>query len=77
MDICTPTPSVAVSPLRQRMLDDMRMRQNAEHTQDSYIHAVRKVATFLGRSPHTATAEDLRRFQLHLVDTGRCQRRGV
>jgi integrase/recombinase XerD len=70
MDICTPTPSAAVSPLRQRMIDDMRMRQFAEHTQDGYIRAVRKLATFLGRSPHTATAEDLRRFQLHLVDTG-------
>lgn len=31
---------------------------------------MRKLASFLGRSPHTATAEDLRRFQLHLVDTG-------
>lgn len=70
MDICTPTPSAAVSPLRQRMLDDMRMRQFAEHTQEGYIRAVRKLATFLGRSPHTASAEDLRRFQLHLVDTG-------
>ena len=70
MDVSTPTPSAAVSPLRQRMLDDMRMRQFAEHTQDGYIRAVRKLATFLGRSPHTATAEDLRRFQLHLVDTG-------
>ena len=70
MDICTPTPSAAVSPLRQRMIDDMRMRQFAEHTQEGYIRAVRKLATFLGRSPHTATAEDLRRFQLHLVDTG-------
>jgi integrase/recombinase XerD len=59
-----------VSPLRQRMLEDMRMRQFAEHTQDGYIRAVRKLSTFLGRSPHTATAEDLRRFQLHLVDTG-------
>ena len=56
-----------VSPLRQRMLEDMRMRK-FEHTQDGYIRAVRKLATFLGRSPDTATAEDLRRFQLHLVD---------
>ena len=70
MDVPTPTPSAAVSPLRQRMLDDMRMRQFAEHTQEGYIRAVRKLAAFLGRSPHTATAEDLRRFQLHLVDTG-------
>ena len=70
MDISTPTPSAAVSPLRQRMLEDMRMRKLAEHTQEGYIRAVRKLATFLGRSPHTASAEDLRRFQLHLVDTG-------
>lgn len=70
MDVSTSTPAAAVSPLRQRMLEDMRMRQFAEHTQDGYIRAVRKLATFLGRSPHTASAEDLRRFQLHLVDTG-------
>jgi site-specific recombinase XerD len=70
MDVSTPTPAAPVSPLRQRMLDDMRMRQFAEHTQEGYIRAVRKLYTFLGRSPHTATAEDLRRFQLHLVDTG-------
>ncbi len=70
MDDSTSTPAAAVSPLRQRMLDDMRMRQFAEHTQDGYIRAVRKLAAFLGRSPHAATAEDLRRFQLHLVDAG-------
>ena len=56
--------------LRQRMIDDMRMRKMAEHTQDGYIRAVRKLAAFLSRSPDTATIEDLRRFQLHLVDTG-------
>ena len=70
MDVSTPTPSAAVSPLRHRMLDDLRLRPFAEHTQEGYIRAVRKLASFLGRSPHTATAEDLRRFQLHLVDTG-------
>jgi integrase/recombinase XerD len=58
------------TPLRHRMLDDMRMRKFAEHTQDGYIRAVRKLASFLGRSPDTATTEDLRRFQLHLVDAG-------
>ena len=58
------------TPLRYRMLDDMRMRKFAERTQPGYIRAVRKLAAFLGRSPDTATAEDLRRFQLHLVDAG-------
>ena len=58
------------TPLRQRMLDDMRMRKMAEHTQEGYIRAVRKLAAFLERSPDTASVEDLRRFQLHLVDSG-------
>ena len=58
------------TPLRHRMLDDMRMRKFAEHTQAGYIRAVRKLAAFIGRSPDTATTEELRRFQLHLVDTG-------
>jgi integrase/recombinase XerD len=52
------------------MLDDMRMLKFAEHTQDSYIRAVRKLAAYLSRSPETATTEDFRRFQLHLVDAG-------
>ena len=49
MDDSTSTPAAAVSPLRQRMLDDMRMRQFAQHTQDGYIRAVRKLSTFLGK----------------------------
>ncbi len=59
-----------ISPLRQRMLDDMRMRQLAPKTQTCYIRAVKRLAGFLGRSPHSATVEDLRRFQLYLVDHG-------
>ena len=60
----------AVTPLRQRMIDDMRMRKLCDQTQAGYIRAVRQLAAFLERSPHTATVEDLRRFQLHLVDHG-------
>ncbi|EUC15705.1 hypothetical protein PMI06_005607 [Burkholderia sp. BT03] len=52
------------------MIDDMRMRQLAPKTQDIYLHIVREFARFLGRSPHTATVEDLRRYQLYLVDHG-------
>jgi site-specific recombinase XerD len=59
-----------ISPLRQRMLDDMRMRQLAPKTQSHYLRAVRRFAAFLGRSPDTADVEDLRRYQLHLVDHG-------
>ena len=64
------TSSRPVSPLRQRMLEDMHMRKLAPKTQDAYIRAVSRFAKFLGRSPDTATAEDLRRFQLRLVDEG-------
>ena len=60
----------AVSALRQRLLDDMRMRKLGPKTQSAYVRAVRYLASFLQRSPDTATAEDLRRFQLHLVDRG-------
>ena len=59
-----------VSPLRQRMIEEMRMRQLAPKTRDAYIRAVLHFTRFLGRSPDTATAEDLRRYQLHCVDQG-------
>ena len=59
-----------ISPLRQRMIDDMRMRQLSPKTQASYVRTMRQFTGFLGRSPDTATAEDLRRYQLHLVDHG-------
>lgn len=65
------TPSVF--PLRQRMIDDMRMRKFDGKTQTHYIRAVRRLTAFLKRSPDTATAEDLRAFQLHMVETGRCR----
>jgi len=66
--MATSTPSV--SPLRQRMIEDMRMRKLSEKTQSQYIRAVRRLAGYLRRSPDTATAEDLRNFQLYLVDQG-------
>ena len=66
MDTTTP----AVSPLRRRMIEDMRMRKLEAKTQQAYIRAVLKLRAFVKRSPDTATAEDLRNFQLHLVDTG-------
>jgi len=59
-----------ISPLRQRMIDDMRMRKLSPKTQASYIRVVKRFAKFLGRSPDDASAEDLRRYQLHLVEHG-------
>jgi integrase/recombinase XerD len=64
------TTTSRVSPLRQRMIEDMRMRKLSTKTQSSYIRAVRHFAGYLGRSPDTASAEDLRRYQLHCVDRG-------
>jgi integrase/recombinase XerD len=64
------TSKKTITPLRQRMLDDMRMRKLSDKTQIAYIRAVRRLTCFLGRSPDTATAEDLRHFQLYLVDQG-------
>ena len=59
-----------VSPLRQRMLEDMSVRRFTPDTQREYIRAVKRLAAFLGRSPDTATREELRSFQLHLTETG-------
>ena len=59
-----------ISPLRRRMLEDMRMRRLGENTQSSYIRAVKRLAAYLKRSPDTATVEELRQFQLHLAETG-------
>jgi len=49
--------------LRQRMLQDMKMRGFGEHTQKDYIRHVRRFAAFLGQPPDTATVEDLRRLK--------------
>lgn len=59
-----------ISPLRQRFLDDMRMRKLSPKTQSGYIRTVSRFYGWLGRSPDSATAEDLRCYQLHLVDHG-------
>ena len=64
------TTTPAISPLRQRMIDDMRMRKFGEKTQLDYVRAVRNFTKYLKRSPDTASVEDLRNYQLHLVDHG-------
>ena len=59
-----------VSPLRQRMIEDMTARKLDPHTQRSHIYSCKRFAAWLKRSPDTATAEEVRRFQLHLVESG-------
>ena len=58
-----------ISPLRQRMIEDMTARHFAEKAQTDYIRYVKSFAAFLGRSPDTASAEDLRLFQQHMTKT--------
>ena len=60
----------AISPLRQRLIDDMNMRRFSRETQRNYIRDVGRFATFLRRSPDTATADDVRRFQIEQRDAG-------
>lgn len=60
----------SISPLRQRMIEDMTLRKLSPKTQSGYIRAVKKLTRFLGRSPSTATPEDLRLFQLHMSTHG-------
>ena len=59
-----------VSPLRQRMIEDMNARKLCAGTQTGHIRSCKRFAAFLKRSPDTATLEDIRRFQLHLAETG-------
>ncbi len=62
--------TVTLSPLRQRMIEDMNARKLCAQTQRGHIHSCKRFAAFLKRSPDTATFEDIRLFQLHLAETG-------
>src|ERR1700742_5319980 len=62
--------TAAISPLRQRMIDDMTVRGFSPMTQRNYIRDVSRFATFLGRSPDTATPEDVRQFQIDQREAG-------
>ena len=60
----------SVSPLRQRMIEDMAARKLNPHTQRSHIYSCTRFAAWLKRSPDTATADEVRRLQLHLIESG-------
>src|SRR5215471_1976395 len=59
-----------VSPLRQRMIEDMAARKLNLHTQRSHIQSCKLFAAWLKRSPDTATPDEVRHFQLHFVESG-------
>ena len=60
----------AISPLRRRMIEDMKIRGFTAGTQQSYIRVVRDFTAFLGCPPDQGDAEDLRRYQLHMRSQG-------
>jgi integrase/recombinase XerD len=60
----------AISPLRRRMIEDMTIRKLGARTKQHYVQRVKDFAAFLGRSPDSASKEDLRRYQLHLSSNG-------
>jgi integrase/recombinase XerD len=66
----TTLPVTPISPLRQRLIEDMNMRRFSRATQRNYIRDVGRFATFLRRPPDTATADDVRRFQIEQRDAG-------
>jgi site-specific recombinase XerD len=59
-----------ITALRQHMLEDMAVRGLGPRTQRDYIRHVRGFVAFLGRPPDTASAEDVRRFQVHQRENG-------
>jgi site-specific recombinase XerD len=64
------TNSTSISPLRRRMIEDMTARALGRQTQRGHILACKRFAAYLKRSADTATAEDVRLFQLHLMESG-------
>src|SRR6201994_2489203 len=60
----------SVSSLRQRMIEDMNARKLCAGTQRGHIRSCKQFAAFLKQSPDTATSVDIRRFQLHLAESG-------
>jgi integrase/recombinase XerD len=52
------------------MIEDMAARHLGRHSQRSHIHSCQRFAAFLKRSPNTASTDDVRRFQLHLIESG-------
>jgi len=62
--------TTTVSPLRQRMIEDMAARKLTPNTQRSHIYSCKRFAAWLKRSPDTATPDEVRGFQLHLIESG-------
>ena len=62
--------TTTVSPLRQRMIEDMAARKLTPNTQRSHIYSCKRFAAWLKRWPDTATPDEVRGFQLYLIESG-------
>jgi integrase/recombinase XerD len=60
-----------MSPLRQRLLEDLQMRNLSPHTQEAYVRAVAKLAQYYHQSPDQLTAEEIRTYLVHLIQQRR------
>ena len=71
--------TTTVSPLRQRMIEDMAARKLTPNTQRSHIYSCKRFAAWLKRSPDMATPDEVRGFQLHLIESGTsiCNRKRI
>ena len=59
-----------MTPLRQRMIDDLKLRNRSPRTIEAYVSMVDRFAKFHGRSPEVLGPDDVRKYQMHLLDTG-------
>jgi hypothetical protein len=76
--LCVPyRDKTGIGPPHQRMMDDMRMRRPALTTRANYVRVIQEFTIFVGCSPDTVTVEDLRSYQLHLVDQVDFPERGI
>ena len=62
--------TTTVSPLRRRMIEDMAGRKLKPNTQRSHVYSCKRFAAWLKRSPDTSTPDEVRLFQLYLVESG-------
>ena len=63
------TQTTTLDPVFQRMIEDLVARNRGPASQKHMLRAYKRFAAWLGRSPGTATADDLRNFQRHLAET--------
>ena len=62
--------STAITPLRARMIADMSARNLGPASQSNHLRACKRFAAWLGRTPETATPDDVKGFQQHLIESG-------